>query len=185
MPPLLQRFLPKTDNRVDRACAMLVLTTCGAVILATLAMILFWVFTGSLEDVSTITAGTVLLLMMLGLVALVRRGNIRLALWLVVALLGFITLEISVEYGVSTLSSAAFLIPIVLAACGAGLWAGLFLALVGSAGMWVIAFASSSGALHPYIPYQVSNLTFDAPFLTILFFLIAIIVGVWGREMAR
>ena len=182
---LLERFLPKTDSRVDRACAMLVLTTCGAVILAILAMILFWVFTGSLEEVSTITAGGILLLMMLGLVAFVRRGNIRLALWLLVALLALIILELSVEYGVSTLSSSGFLIPIILAACGAGLWAGLFLALIGSAGMWIIAFASSSGALQPSLPFEVSNLTFDAPFLTILFFLIAFILGIWSQEMAK
>ena len=185
MPPPLESFLPSTTSRVDRARAIVVLTTCGVVILATLAIILFWVFTGSLEDTSTITAGFVLLLMMLGLVALVRRGNVRLALWLLIVLLALIILEISVEYGVSTLSSSAFLLPILLAACGAGLWAGLFLALVGSTGMWVIAFASANGTLQPWIPYQVSNLTFDAPFLTILFFMIAVIVGVWSREMAR
>jgi len=86
-------------------------------------------------------------------------------------------------YGVGTLSSAGFLIPIILASCGAGLWAGLALALVGSAWMWVIAFASSTGVLQPWIPYEVSNLTFDAPFLTVLFFLVAFILGIWMREM--
>src|SRR3990172_1621329 len=51
MSPLLERLLPKTDSRADRARAALVLTTCGAVILASLAMLLFWVFTSSLEEV--------------------------------------------------------------------------------------------------------------------------------------
>jgi hypothetical protein len=183
--PLLERFLPQTDNRIDRASAALVLATCGAVMLGTLTFILFWILTASLEELATITAGIVFVIILLGIVLLVRRGNIRLGLWLLVSLLGILTLEISREYGVNTLSSAGFVIPIVLAACGSGLWAGLLMALIGSAGMWVIAFASSTGALQPWIPYEISNLTFDAPFLTILFFLLAFIVGIWGREMGK
>jgi len=185
MKSLLERFLPNTNNRADRARAALVLTASGAVILASLAMILFWVFTGSLEEISTVAADAVLIVILLGMIVLVRRGNTRLALWLLTTLLAFLTLDISAMYGVSTLSSAGFLIPIVLAACGAGLWAGLALALIGSAGMWIIAYASSTGALQPWIPFEVSNLTFDAPFLTILFFLIAVILGVWVREMEK
>ena len=181
----LERLLPKTDNRADRARAALVLAACGAVILASLAMILFWVFTGSLEEISTVVADAVLIIILLGMTVLVRRGNTRLALWLLTALLAFLTLDISAMYGVGTLSSAGFLIPIILAACGAGLWAGLALALVGCAGMWIIAFASSTGALQPWIPFEVSNLTFDAPFLTILFFLIAVILGFWTRELEK
>ena len=183
MPPLLERLLPKTDGRADRARAALVLVTCGAVILASLAMILFWVFTGSLEEVSTAVADAVLIIILFGMILLVRRGYTRLALWLLIALLTFLTLDISTMYGVNTLSSSGFLLPIILAACGAGLWAGLALALVGSLGMWIIAFASLTGALQPWIPFEVSNLTFDAPFLTVLFFLVAFILGVWTREM--
>lgn len=183
MPSLLERLLPKTDNRADRARAALVLVTCGAVILASLAMLLFWVFTGSLEEISTVVADAVLIIILFGMVLLVRRGYTRLALWLLITLLAFLTLDISTMYGVNTLSSSGFLLPIILAACGAGLWAGLALALVGSLGMWIIAFASSTGALQPWIPFEVSNLTFDAPFLTVLFFLVAFILGVWAREM--
>ena len=115
MPSLLERLLPKTDNRADRARAMLVLTTCGAVILASLAMILFWVFTGSLEEISTVAADAVLIVILLGMIVLVRRGNTRLALWLLTTLLAFLTLDISTMYGVNTLSSSGFLLPIILA----------------------------------------------------------------------
>jgi len=80
MSPLLERLLPKTDSRADRARAALVLTTCGAVILASLAMLLFWVFTSSLEEVSTAVEDAVLILILLGIVALNRRGTTRLVL---------------------------------------------------------------------------------------------------------
>ncbi len=182
---LLERFLPKDASRTDRASAALVVSTSGAVMLGALVFILFWIFTASLEELSTVTAGVVLALVLFGIMLLVQRGKIRLGLWLLTSLLTVLTLEISREYGVSTLSSAGFLIPIVLASCGTGLWAGLALALIGSAGMWIIAFASLSGSLQPWIPFQVSNLTFDAPFLTILFFLIAFILGIWSREMGK
>ncbi|MEW6400762.1 MAG: hypothetical protein AB1649_03120 [Chloroflexota bacterium] len=185
MTSLLERFLPKTEDRIDRTSAVLVLSTSGAVILGSLVFILFWIFTASLEELATVAAGVVLVIIVFGIMLLVRRGNIRLGLWVLTSLMAILTLEISREYGVSTLSSAGFVIPIVLAACGAGLWAGLLLALIGSAGMWAIAFASSTGALQPWLPYEISNLTFDAPFLTILFFLVAFILGVWRKEMGR
>ncbi len=181
---LIQRLLPSTDNRSDRARAVLVLVTCGALFAAVLGMILFWVFTGTLEDMETVVAGITLGLILAGLVDMNRRGRSRLVLWVLVVLVTGLCLADTGYYGVSTASAGEFLLPILLAACGAGLWAGLTMALISSGLVWGLSYAASTG-LASWLPTNSANLTYYAPFLTILFFLVAVIVGLWGREMTK
>jgi hypothetical protein len=176
-------FMPPATDRVERARAALVLVTCGIIIFGMLLMIVFWVATGSLEEVETVRDAGILSLVLVGIAFLVRVGKIRLAAWSLVVILGGVTLLISVMYGVATLSSSGIVLSIILAAAGIGLWAGLMVAALGSAGMWAIAYAASIGAIQPWIEYEVSNLTFDAPFLTVLFLMVALMVGVYARRL--
>lgn len=50
---------------------------------------------------------------------------------------------------------------------------------------WLTPASRFASAIRVAVSFEVSNLTFDATFLTILFFLIAVILGVRVREMEK
>ena len=51
--------------------------------------------------------------------------------------------------------------------------------------MWLIAVALSSGWYQSSAPFQIDHLTFNAPVLTVIFLLVAVIVGWWSRYTTR
>jgi hypothetical protein len=164
------------------ARARLVSTTSLGVAGAVLFMILYWVFSRSLEDIETVYAGGVLILLLAGIAWLAQRGKERLAAWLLVSLLTLIIATDLPYYGIGSPSAASFVIPIVLAACALGLWAGLGLAALSTAVIWIVAWGTTSGGwLEP--PTPIDHLTFNAPALTVIFFLVAWIVGYWSNAM--
>ncbi len=118
---------------------------------------------------------------MLGFVALARNGRVRLAAWLLVSLLSILILADTTDYGLSSPSIGSFLIPIVLAACTLGLAAAVGVAVFGSIGVWLIAIALSAGWYQSSAPFTIDQLTFNAPVLTVIFLLVASIVGWWSR----
>lgn len=150
---------------------------------AVLFMVLYWVFSRSLEDIETLYAAAVLILILGGIAWLAQRGRDKLAAWLLV---GLLTLIIAVDlpyYGIGSPSAAAFVIPIVLAACALGFWPGLGLAAFSTLVVWVIAWGTTSGGwMAP--PTPIDHLTFNAPALTIIFWLVGLMVGYWGTNRA-
>ncbi len=158
----------------------LVMVTSLGVAGAVLFMVLFWVFSRSLEDIETIYAAAVLILILGGIAWLARRGRDKLAAWLLVGMVGLIIAVDLPYYGIGSPSAASFVIPIVLAACALGFWPGLGLAAFSTLVVWVVAWGTTSGGwLTP--PTAIDHLTFNAPALTIIFFLVALIVGYWNR----
>jgi len=185
MPPwkrLWTWLLPDDGDALVRARAGLVVATCLGLMAATLALILTWLISGDLQ-LETVGAGLVLALLLAGLIALARGGRVSLATWLLVALLALLTTLDAAAFGLGSPASAGYLVPIVLAACGLGLWAGLGAALLGSAAVWLVAVGASAGWYEPYILFDESHLTFNAPFYTVIFCLVALLAGSWSQHL--
>ena len=75
--------------------------------------------------------------------------------------------------------------PSVLAACGLGLWSGLGTALVATAVTWLVAWGTTAGWYEPYGLVEISHLTFNAPFYSVVFVVTAVIVGGWTRYLTN
>jgi lysylphosphatidylglycerol synthetase-like protein (DUF2156 family) len=156
--------------------AMLVIITCAAIALGVAALILTWIVSGDLE-METVGAAAVLFLILAGIIGLSLRGGQRLALIVLSALLFLLVAADLAGYGLHTSMASAFLVPILLLAGGFGLKAGIAAALVCSAYGWILAAGETGGWIA--VPYaaDVSHLTFDAPALTVIYLLCAIIAG--------
>jgi hypothetical protein len=177
-------LLPATDDPLLRGQAGLVVVTSLGLIILLLLLDLTWLITGDLAG-ETVLVGLVFSLMLAGLVALARTGRARLATWLLVGLLlAYTTLDAS-AFGLGSPAAAACFIPILLAACGLGLGAGLGVALYCAALVWLIATAGYAGWYEPWIAFDVSHLTFNAPFLSLFFLLAALLAGFWSRHPGR
>jgi len=171
------------DERLRLARCRLVQAAWASVGGAVLFIILFWVVSGSLEDIETVFAGGVFLLILGGIAWLARRRE-KLAAWLLVGLLTLLIAVDLLDYGVGTPAAAGFVLPAVLAACALGLWAGLGVSLSGSAVIWLIAWGSTSGGWFDP-PAPIDHLTFNAPALTVILVAAALIVGLWGRSVEK
>jgi hypothetical protein len=172
------------EDTLTRARAGLVTAACLGLSAAIAFIVLFWIFSGSLEDVETPFIAAAFILLLLGNAALARRGRVTLATWLLVGLLMVLLILDVGSYGVGSPSSAGFVIPIVLAACGLGLWPGLGMAALGSATVWVVAWGETTGCWYG-APAPMDHLTFSAPALTIIFALCGLIVGFWSQALAK
>jgi hypothetical protein len=166
--------LPEESNA--RRIAMLVIITCAAIMLGASALILTWIVSGDLQ-LETVAAAGALFLILAGLVLLAVRGGGRAALGTLAILLFFVVAADLTEYGLHTSMAAAFLIPILLIACGLGMRAGIGAALICSAFGWLQAAAENAGWINVPYPVDISHLTFDAPALTVVFLLCAVIAG--------
>ncbi len=170
-------LLPRTEEPLLRARAGLVIGTCLGIVAACVLIIVGWAVTGTLEDWETIVAAVVLAGLLAGIVFLARVGRARLAAWLLVGLLTLLIAADIADYGLGSPTAAAFCIPIVLAACALGLWAGLGVAAFSSLVVWLVAAAGVLGWYTPAIPPDISHLSFEAPAMTIIFMAVAGIVG--------
>lgn len=175
---LWTRLLPDTENVWARGRAGLVTATCIGLAGAMIALVLTWLISGDLQW-ETVVATTVFTAILAGIVALSRSGRTLLAVWLLVGLLTVLMTVDVIPYGLGSPSVAGYVIPIVLAACGIGLRAGLAVAGIGSATAWLVAWATTTSLYEPWEPVHISHLTFTAPAMTVIFFLTALVVGFW------
>ena len=173
-------LLPDTDDALARGRAGLVIGTCSGLAVMLLALILIWLASGDLQG-ETVAAGLVFSLILGGIVALVRCGRIGLATWLLIILLVVLITADVAAFGLGSPAAAAYFVPVVVAACGSGLLAGIGVALFGSVSLWVIAGLASVGWYKPLAGFDISHLTFNAPLFTTLLLLVALIVGSWVR----
>lgn len=170
-------------NPGARRTAMLVIITCAAIVLGVLALVLTWIVSGDLQFETAAAAG-ILCLFLAGLVLLALRGGARAAL-LILAVLLFLLVAADLSwYGLHSSMASAFLIPILLAARGLGMRAGFAAALICSAFGWLLAGAENAGWIAVSYPVDISHLTFDAPALTVVFLLCAVISG-YGAGIAN
>lgn len=179
---MINKLIPSSSSPNERAKANVVVVTALAIGAATLALVLFWVVTFTLEDIETVILTIVLILLMAGVIALVKRGRVRLGAWILVILMIFLNLSNMTWYGVSTTSSAGYLIPILLALFGIGSGAGLGVTIFGCASVFAISLLASMGQIQTEIPFVESHLTFDAPALTLIYLVVYFISNVWVKS---
>lgn len=182
---MLQRFLPPTNSPLERARAKVVASTCLGTITAMLFLVLYWIMTGSLEYFETILITLIFVAILAGMLVLVRRGTVRLAAWSLVVFTSLLNVANMAFYGIGTTASAGFLIPIALAIFCIGVPAGIGFALFASFTVFVIAWLGSIGQMQTIIPYQDSNLTFDAPVLTLTYLIFGALTAVWIDSVSK
>jgi hypothetical protein len=184
-PPTRRRFLDlllPAASPVARGRAAMVITTSLALSICTWAIILFWFATGDLEAM-TVILGLALSLLLIGTAALARAGHTLQAAWfLVLLLLALVVLNTAV-YGLGTGAESGYAVPLVLASCALGLHASLMVTSVSIVSVWVIAMAGAAGWYEPLEPFSSWHLTFSAPFLTILFILVAVPAALWSDHL--
>lgn len=180
----MPRWLPATLDPIVSGRAKLIIVTSLGVMLAAWALVLTWLISGDLEGI-TVIAAIFFSVSMIGLAALARSGRVSVAAWSLVILLGVLILADTATYGLGSPTIGSYLIPIVLAACTLGLAASVGVAVFGSIVLWLIAAALSSGWYQSSVPFQIDHLTFNAPVLTVIFVLVAVIVGWWSRYTTR
>ncbi|MBN1427054.1 MAG: hypothetical protein JXB07_01635 [Anaerolineae bacterium] len=181
---LWNRLVPANPNAIIRGQTGLIVVTCLALAGATLLLILTWLISGDLQ-IETVIAGLAFCFILAVLVQMARMGRVRCSAWLLTLFLELLIGLDVLAYGLGEPGSAAFFLPILLAACGLSLWAGLGIALLSSAIVWGTAWAAYAGWYGPEFPFQLSHLTFNAPMYTVIFFIAAVLVGWWSDNLVR
>ena len=175
----MNALLPESVSAFERAQARIVSNTSLTIGAAMLALVLYWILTGTFEDIETILVLTGLLVLLAGIVALVKRGNIQLGAWLLTGLILFLNLSDMAWYGIGTVASAGFIIPILLAVFSISPKAGMGVTIFSCASAFFISYLAAIGKITTEIPYQESNLSFDAPTLSLIYLIVGILAGNW------
>lgn len=173
------RWLPSTTDPLLTGRAKLILATCVGLILAVWALVLVWLLSGDLE-IETVIVMIVFSIMLIGIAIVSRSGRVMLAAWLLIVLLGLAILSDAAYYGLGAPGIFAFTLPVVLAACLIGLTGGMIIAVIGTLAAWGVAIGAMQGWLDVSVPFQMDHLTFNAPLISIVFLLTALIVGWWN-----
>ena len=179
---LINALLPESASTFERAQAKIISIMSIVIGSAMLALVLYWLLTNTLEDIETIFILIVLLLVLAGIVALVKRGYIKLGAWLLTGLMLLLNLSDMTWYGVGTVASAGFIIPILLAVFSISPKAGMSVTILGCISVFLVAYLASIGQLQTEIPYQESNLSFDAPTLSLIYLITGVLAGNWVRS---
>ncbi len=182
MSKFFENFIPASATPLDQARAKVLTATCLAIGGAILAMLLYWIVFSWLEQIETVVVSFILILMLAGIVALVKSGRVRAAAWTLTIFMLLLNLANMTSYGIGTVSSAGFLIPIALAAFTLGPRLGMGTAILGSAAAFAIALAGAAGQLQTEIPFHESNLSFDAMALTLIYLLVGLVCVVWTKS---
>ena len=176
----MPRWLPATTNPLLAGRAKPILATCVGLILAAWGLVLTWLISRDLEA-ETVLVMIIFSGILLGIAAVSRSGRVTLAAWLLIVLLGLAIVSDAAYYGVGAPGIFTFVLPIVLAACLIGLAGGMIIAVIGTIVVWGVAIGAMQGWLAVVIPFQMDHLTFNAPVISIVFLLVALIVGWWSR----
>ncbi len=177
-------LFPTTKTPLDQGRARLVIIACCVLIFAFAALLLVWLISGDLEG-ETVILALAFALIQLSLIRLAQRQHITLAAWgLVVLLMLLIGLD-TASYGLGSPAGAAFVLPIALAGCALGLKPGLTMAGLATVIVWGVAVAGQQGWYQAETPFELSHLTFNAPFLMVLFVFIGVLTGLWTDYMTK
>lgn len=179
---LLNNLVPKYYSQIDQMRAMTIIVTSFAIGGAIFLLILYWVVTKSFETKTTIYVALSIISLSAACVAFVMQGQLLIGAWMLIILMVLINFSNMALYGISSSSSAAYIIPILLAMFGIGANAGVGVAVLGCIFVFIIPILQSRGILKSILPFEISSLTFDAPVLTLIYILVTLIVYPWASS---
>lgn len=179
-----EKLLPSQAAGLERGQAALVIAACLGLVAAVAMLLLTWLISGDLEW-ETAVIGLIFSLILVGIAALAHKNRGGLAAWLLIGLLTLLITLDTASYGLRSPAAAGYFIPIVLAACALGFWPGMSMAIFSSAVAWLVASANAAGWYTPLEPFEISQLTFNAPAYTVIFLLVALITGSWTGYIQR
>lgn len=181
----INSLIPGSLHPLERAKARIVVVISFASGGAIIALVLFWALTNTLEDIQTLYVSAGFLFLLAAIIISIKCRYTRLGAWLITTLMALLNLSNMAWYGIGTSSSAGYLVPILLAFFSIGMGAGIGLTITGCAATFLIAYFASTGQLQTTIPYQESNLSFDAPVLTLIFIPAALVAGSWVHSSSK
>jgi hypothetical protein len=158
---------------------MVITTASLAIAAAMLLLLLYWIATRSLQKRETIFVALLIIVFLALCVGLAMRGWVTAGAWLLTALMLLTNFANVAWYGISTSSSAAYVIPILLAIFCLGPDAGWAVTIVGCILVFTIPILQSRQLIKTVLPFKISNLTFDAPVLTLIYLLVAVMANTW------
>jgi hypothetical protein len=176
---LLHNFMPGSYSQLDQIRAATIITTSIAISLSMLLLVLYWLMTKSFETKATLLTVLAIMVILAICIGLVALEQIAAGAWVLISLmvlLNFLNLK---WYGISTPSAAAYVIPILLAIFCIGAAAGFGITILGIVFVFTIPILQSKGIIKTVQTYTISNLTFDAPVLALIYILITIIGSSW------
>ena len=181
----INSLLPVSVSEFQQAQARIIINTSIAISAAMLALVLYWVVTGTLEDIETIFIVFGLLLVFVGIIALVKYGHLLSGAWILIGVMLLLNLVDMTWYGISSVASAGYVIPILIAAFSISPKAGMSVSILGCVSVFSISYFASIGQLHTEIPYQESTLSFDAPTLSLIYLIASVLAGNWVRSTQK
>jgi hypothetical protein len=181
----INSLLPVSVSEFQQAQARIIINTSIAISAAMLALVLYWVVTGTLEDIETIFIVFGLLLVFVGIIALVKYGHLLSGAWILIGVMLLLNLVDMTWYGISSVASAGYVIPILIAAFSISPKAGMSVSILGCVSVFAISYLASIGQLHTEIPYQESTLSFDAPTLSLIYLIASVLAGNWVRSTQK
>ncbi|MEM7333460.1 MAG: hypothetical protein AAF490_15330 [Chloroflexota bacterium] len=173
-----ERLMPSDVSLVIQSQAALIILLSFLFIGATLFLLFSWLISQDLQR-ETVVMSLVYIAFLGGVILLPQAGLTTLAGGLLITVLLATMIFMTVHYGVSSPSVTAFLIPIVLATIVVNTAVGLSVTLISIAVLWSLAFIELKGWWTPLLPVRRDNLTFKAPFFTVIFAVVFVTISGW------
>jgi len=179
----LMSLLPKSYSAIDQVAALTIINASLALGLAMLVLVLYWRFTKSLETIKTIYIMLGIIFILAICIWLEITGRISAGAWTLIILMVILNFSSMAGYGISSSASCGYILPILIAFFCVGSGAGYAVTLAGCIFVFAIPIVHSKGWANFGFPYQVSHITFDAPTLTLVYLLAAVISGGWSASI--
>ncbi len=182
---LINGFMPKSYSELNRTRATVITITSLAIGGSMLLLVLYWVATKSFEDIETIFAMLIVMLLLAICVGLVMKERVVAGAWMLITLLLLMNFANMASYGISTSASAAYIIPILLAIFCLDSKAGWVVTILGCILVFTIPILQSEEIIETVQAFMISSLTFDAPALTVIYLLVATMADSWAGMVKK
>ena len=177
---LIKSLVPNYYSELDQLRSMTIITTSFAIGGAMLLLVLYWLATKSFETKTTIFVALAIIFLLGACVKFVTQGQLTTGAWALIILMVLVNFSNMALYGISSSSSGAYIIPILLTMFCIGTNAGFGITVLGCILVFIIPILQSRGIIKSILPFHISSLTFDAPVLVLIYLLAAITVHSWA-----
>lgn len=168
-------LLPNFYSHSEQARATTAIVAALVSGLSVLIFVMYWVVTRSLESKKTIALAAGAILLLAGSAVLVIHGQLNTGIWILVAIISLMNFANFALYGIGTSASSGYVVLILLAMFCLGSGVGYAVALLGCAAVFATPVLQAKQWIRTIRTYEASNITFDAPSLTFVYLLAAVI----------